>query len=170
VVGNGFSDTASAARTVNEWGKEMNEDLELMIDTKKGEWIDLGLPNSQPGENAMMILRISEENGSYTALIKSKAGTVIPSHVHLGETVVYVLQGDLQYRGGVALEGGYIYEPAGAIHDATQHETDTIYFVHVVNGAIFYNEDGTEGPAYTWREVKGLVDAHNAEKAEAGAA
>ncbi|MDG2300131.1 MAG: cupin domain-containing protein, partial [Acidimicrobiales bacterium] len=89
----------------------MNEDLELMIDTKNGEWIDLGLPNSEPGENAMMILRISEENGSYTALIKSKAGTVIPPHVHLGETVVYVLQGDLQYRGGVAYEGGYIYEP-----------------------------------------------------------
>ena len=71
----------------------MNEDLEIMIDTKNGEWIDLGLPNSEPGENAMMILRISEENGSYTALIKSKAGTVIPPHTHLGETVVFVLQG-----------------------------------------------------------------------------
>ena len=66
------------------WGKDMNEDLEIMIDTKNGEWIDLGLPNSEPGENAMMILRISEENGSYTALIKSKAGTVIPlSLIHI---------------------------------------------------------------------------------------
>ncbi len=153
----------------NEMGKDMNEDLEIMIDTKNGEWIDLGLPNSEPGENAMMILRISEENGSYTALIKSKAGTIIPPHTHLGETVVFVLQGDLQYRGGVAYEGGYIYEPAGAVHEATKHDTDTIYFVHVANGAIFMNEDGTEGPTYTWREVKAIVDAHNAAKAEAAA-
>ena len=151
------------------WGKEMNEDLEIMIDTKNGEWIDLGLPNSEPGENAMMILRISEENGSYTALIKSKAGTIIPPHTHLGETVVFVLQGDLQYRGGVAYEGGYIYEPAGAVHEATKHDPVTIYFVHVANGAIFMNEDGTEGPTYTWREVKAIVDAHNAAKAEAAA-
>ncbi len=119
------------------WGKDMNEDLEIMIDTKNGEWIDLGLPNSEPGEN--------------------------------GETVVFVLQGDLQYRGGVAYEGGYIYEPAGAVHEATKHDTDTIYFVHVANGAIFMNEDGTEGPTYTWREVKAIVDAHNAAKAEAAA-
>jgi hypothetical protein len=83
--------------------------------------------------------------------------------------VVFVLQGDLQYRGGVAYEGGYIYEPAGAVHEATKHDTDTIYFVHVANGAIFMNEDGTEGPTYTWREVKAIVDAHNAAKAEAAA-
>ena len=31
------------------------------------------------------------------------------------------------------------------------------------------NEDGTEGPTYTWREVKAIVDAHNAAKAEAAA-
>ena len=75
----------------------MREDLEIGIDTENGEWIDLGLPNSQPGENAIMVLRIGEENGTYTALIKSKAGTVIPPHRHLGETVVFVLEGELQY-------------------------------------------------------------------------
>ena len=29
------------------------------------------------------------------------------------------------------------------------------------------NEDGTEGPVYDWRTVKGIVDAHNEAKAEA---
>ncbi|MDG2304386.1 MAG: cupin domain-containing protein [Candidatus Binatia bacterium] len=146
----------------------MREDLELFIDTEKGEWIDLGLPNSEPGENAMQLLRISEENGSYTALIKSKAGTVIPPHVHLGETVVYVLEGTLEYRNGVAKKGGFIYEPAGAVHDATQHAVDTIYLAHVQSGAIFLNEDGSEGPVYDWRSVKAIVDAHEASKAARG--
>ncbi|MDG1845373.1 MAG: cupin domain-containing protein [Acidimicrobiales bacterium] len=145
----------------------MNEDLEIFIDTNEAEWIDLGLPNTVPGENAILPLRISEENGSYTALIKSRAGTVIPPHVHLGETVVYVIQGALEYRNGTAYAGGYIYEPAGAIHAATQHPVDTVYFVHVANGAIFMNEDGTEGPVYDWRVVKSIVDAHNATKADA---
>lgn len=143
----------------------MREDLELFIDTEKGEWIDLGLPHSEPGENAMQLLRISEENGSYTALIKSKAGTVIPPHVHLGETVVFVLEGALEYRNGVAEKGGFIYEPAGAVHDATQHPVDTVYHVHVQGGAIFLNEDGSEGPVYDWRSVKAIAEAHEAAKA-----
>ena len=142
----------------------MREDLEIAIDTTKAEWIDLGLPNSKPGENAILPLRISEENGSYTALIKSKAGTVIPPHLHLGETVVFVLEGGLEYRNGVALKGGYVYEPAGALHQATKHSEDTIYFVHVQNGAIFLNTDGSEGPVYDWRSVKAIVDAHEAAK------
>ena len=145
----------------------MRDDLELFIDTENGEWIDLGLPNSEPGENAIMVLRISEENGSYTALVKSKAGTVIPPHVHLGETVVYVISGQLEYRNGIATAGGYIYEPAGAVHAATQHPVDTVYFVHVQNGAIFMNEDGSEGPVYDWRTVKAIRDAHEATKAAA---
>lgn len=145
----------------------MRDDLELFIDTNNGEWIDLGLPNSEPGENAIMILRISEENGSYTALIKSKAGTVIPPHTHLGETVAFVLEGALEYRNGVATPGGYIYEPAGAVHETTQHAVDTIYFVHVQNGAIFMNEDGSEGQVYDWRSVKAIRDAHEASKVAA---
>jgi quercetin dioxygenase-like cupin family protein len=145
----------------------MIEDLELFIDTNNGEWIDLALPNTVPGENAIMVLRISEENGSYTALIKSKAGTVIPPHVHLGETLVFVLEGALEYRGGVATAGGYVYEPSGAVHAQTQHPVDTIYFVQVQNGAIFLNEDGSEGPIYDWRSVKAIRDGHEAAKSEA---
>ena len=145
----------------------MREELGLFIDTKNGDWIDLGLPNSEPGENAMMVLRISEENGSYTALIKSKAGTQIPPHVHLGETVVFVLEGALEYHGGVATPGGYVYEPSGAVHEATKHDVDTVYFVHVQNGAVFFNEDGSEGPVYDWRSVMAIRDAHEASKSEA---
>jgi hypothetical protein len=145
----------------------MIEDLELFIDTNNGEWIDLALPNTVPGENAIMVLRISEENGSYTALIKSKAGTIIPPHIHLGETVAFVLEGAIQYRGGVAGPGGYIYEPSGAVHAQTQHDVDTIYFVQVQNGAIFLNEDGSEGPIYDWRSVKAIRDGHEAAKSEA---
>jgi len=147
-------------------GGNMREDLEIGIDTENGEWIDLGLPNSQPGENAIMVLRIGEENGTYTALIKSKAGTVIPPHRHLGETVVFVLEGELQYRGGIARKGGYIYEPAGAVHAATFHPVDTVYWVHVANGAIFLNSDGSDGQIYDWMTVKGIYDAHNASRSQ----
>jgi hypothetical protein len=79
---------------------------------------------------------------------------------------VFVLEGELQYRNGIARKGGFIYEPAGAVHQATQHPVDTVYFVHVANGAIFLNIDGTDGPIYDWMTVKGIFDAHNASRSQ----
>ena len=42
-------------------GETMREELGLFIDTKNGDWIGLGLPNSEPGENAMMVLHDAHE-------------------------------------------------------------------------------------------------------------
>ena len=77
------------------------------------------------------------------------------------------MEGALEYHGGVAEPGGYVYEPSGAIHEATKHDVDTVYFVQVHNGAVFYNEDGSEGPVYDWRSVMALRDAHNVAKSAA---
>ena len=153
-------------RKLITFGGDMREDLEIGIDTENGEWIDLGLPNTVPGENAMMVLRISEENGTYTALIKSKAGTYIPPHRHLGEVVVFVLEGEMHFRGGVVGKGGYNYEPAGAVHPATHHLVDTVYLAHVANGVIYFNSDGSDGPIYDWMSVKAKLDAHNASRSQ----
>ena len=47
----------------------MREDLGLFIDTSNGEWIDLGLPNSKPGENAIMVPQVS--------VVRRPAGDVV---------------------------------------------------------------------------------------------
>src|SRR5678816_3438382 len=55
-----------------------------LIDTDALDWIET------PGGNALKPLWVSEETGSWSALIKAKAGTVNPPHTHLGPADFYV--------------------------------------------------------------------------------
>ena len=67
-----------------------------LIDTEALDWIET------PGGNALKPLWVSEETGSWSALIKAKAGTVNPPHTHLGPADFYVITGSMEYRGGFA--------------------------------------------------------------------
>ncbi|HEY2303384.1 MAG TPA: 2,4'-dihydroxyacetophenone dioxygenase family protein [Acidimicrobiales bacterium] len=105
-----------------------------LIDTEALEWIPTGSGNS------LKILRVSEETGAWSALIQAKAGTVNARHRHIGPADFLVLSGSIEYRGGVAKAGCWVYEPAGAIHDATTHPEDTVYLANV-HGPIAYLDD-----------------------------
>jgi ChrR-like protein with cupin domain len=83
------------------------------------KWIEV------PGGNSLKVMRVSEETGSWTALFRAARGTTNPPHIHLGPADFYVLSGVLEYRGGVARSGDWIYEPNGAEHEATHHPEET---------------------------------------------
>jgi anti-sigma factor ChrR (cupin superfamily) len=105
-----------------------------LIDTEALEWAPTA------GGNALKVLRVSEETGAWTALIKAAAGTVNPRHRHLGPADFLVLSGRMEYRGGVATAGCWVYEPAGALHEATTHPEETVYLANV-HGPIAYLDD-----------------------------
>ena len=46
-----------------------------------------------PGGNALKVMRVSAETGSWTALFRSAKGTTNPPHIHLGPADFYVLSG-----------------------------------------------------------------------------
>jgi len=96
-----------------------------LIDPDDLEWIETG------SGNAMKVLRVSEESGSWTALIKAAAGTVNARHRHLGPADFYVISGSIEYRGGFARAGSWVYEPAGVVHEATSHPEETLYLANV---------------------------------------
>ena len=102
-----------------------------LIDTEALEWIPTASGNS------LKILRVSEETGAWSALIKAQAGTVNPRHKHIGPADFLVLSGSIEYRGGLATPGCWVYEPAGVIHDATSHPEETVYLANV-HGPIAY--------------------------------
>jgi anti-sigma factor ChrR (cupin superfamily) len=110
--------------------------LAALVDTTAMEWDDLG------GGNAFKVLWVSEETGAWTALIKSAAGQVNAPHVHLGPADFFVLSGRMEYRGGVAEAGAWIYEPAGAVHDATTTPVETVYLANVRGPLAFFDADG----------------------------
>lgn len=130
-----------------------------LVRTEEIDWVEV------PGGNSLKVLRVSEETGSWSALFKAAAGTVNPPHVHLGPADFYVISGVLDYRGGVARAGDWIYEPNGAVHEATTHPEETVYLANV-HGAIAFHgepeEEGGEPPIVAisdWRSMKAIQAA-----------
>jgi anti-sigma factor ChrR (cupin superfamily) len=123
----------------------------LLVRTNDMEWIEGG------SGNQMKILRVSEETGAWSALIRAPAGTVNPPHTHLGPADFYVISGGFDYRGGSARAGDWVYEPAGAVHDATTHPMDTVYLANVYGPVAFHAEDGRVSGILDWRAVKEMA-------------
>jgi anti-sigma factor ChrR (cupin superfamily) len=107
----------------------------MLVDTEQLEWMPSG------GGNAMKLLRVSEETGAWSALIKASAGTVNARHRHIGPADFLVLSGSIEYRGGRATAGSWVYEPAGALHEATSHPEDTVYLANVHGPIAFLADD-----------------------------
>ena len=60
--------------------------------------------------------------------------------------------------GGVSRTGDWIYEPNGAVHEATHHPEETIYLANV-HGAIAFTDENQEILSISdWRGMKALQD------------
>jgi quercetin dioxygenase-like cupin family protein len=129
-----------------------------LVRSDQQEWIDTG------AGNLFKVLRVSKETGAWSALIKAAAGQVNQAHTHLGPADFYVLSGQIDYRGGSAKAGDYIYEPAGAVHEATTHPVETIYLANVFGPIAFHGKDGAIAGVLDWRAVKAMMESHARKK------
>ena len=110
------------------------------------------------GGNSIKLLRVSEETGSWSALFRAAKGTTNPPHIHLGPADFYVIEGVMEFRGGVSRTGDWIYEPNGAVHEQTHHPEETIYLANV-HGAIAFTDENQEILSISdWRGMKALQD------------
>jgi 2,4'-dihydroxyacetophenone dioxygenase len=124
-----------------------------LVRTKDQQWIDTGTGNQ------FIVLRISKETGAWSALIKAAAGQVNAPHTHIGPADFYVISGGFDYRGGSARAGDWVYEPAGAVHEATRHSVDTVYLANVYGPVAFHDGKGGFSSILDWRAVQAMVDA-----------
>jgi anti-sigma factor ChrR (cupin superfamily) len=123
-----------------------------LVRTKNKQWISAG------DGNEFLVLRISKETGAWSALVRAKAGQVNAPHTHIGPADFYVISGGFDYRGGSAREGDWVYEPAGAVHDATTHPMDTVYLANVHGPVAFHDNKGGIAGILDWRAVQKMVD------------
>lgn len=126
-----------------------------LVRTKNKKWISTG------DGNDFLVLRISKETGAWSALVRAKAGQVNAPHTHIGPADFYVLSGGFDYRGGSAREGDWVYEPAGAVHEATTHPMDTVYLANVHGPVAFHDDKGGIAGILDWRAVQKMVDKAN---------
>ena len=123
-----------------------------LIRTNERPWIDMG------GGNQVIVLRVSKETGFFSLLIKAPAGQVNAPHTHIGAADFYVISGGFDYRGGSARAGDWVYEPAGAVHDATTHPEDTIYLANSYGPIAFHGKDGGYTRISDWRAITAMAD------------
>jgi anti-sigma factor ChrR (cupin superfamily) len=131
----------------------MDNPFEALVDTDAIEWVET------PGGNALKVLWVSDETGAWSALIRAKAGTVNPPHTHLGPADFYVLSGSMEYRGGIARAGAWVYEPAGAVHEATTHPDDTVYLANVRGPIAYHGADGSISHVSSPDGMKRILEA-----------
>lgn len=110
---------------------------EILVQTRDIAWETMG------EGVGIKILRVSEETGQWTGLIRMEAGATFAAHKHLGAADGYILQGELEYRVGTAAAGSYLYEPLGAEHEATTCSEETILFFTAYGPIVFHAEDGS---------------------------
>lgn len=113
------------------------EPTEMNFDTDKLPWIEMG-------EGAWgKVLRTCSETGAWTVLFRQAAGTHAPPHMHLAAADFFVLQGRIEYRGGVATAGYFAREPMNAIHERTEFPEETIYLFASEGPMAMYGPDGS---------------------------
>lgn len=59
--------------------------------------------------------------------------TVLPRHRHIGNELIYVLEGEVTDESGTVLTGGMSYRPAGCVHTVTSRNGATLFAI--VTGA-----------------------------------
>jgi hypothetical protein len=103
-----------------------------LIDTDALDWIET------PGGNSLKPLWGQRGDRRVVGAHQSESGHGQSAPHALGPADFYVITGSMEYRGGFARAGAWVYEPAGAVHEATSHPEDTVYLANV-RGPIAYH-------------------------------
>lgn len=138
-----------------------NSDIQhpYFIDTRSVPWLS---PPAMP-DLGLKVLRVSEETGVISMIVKHNG--VAPPHTHIGAGDFLILHGRIGYRAGPPRgygAGVWIFEPAGARHDATQRVTneDLIYTANIYGPVAFDSGKGTPILGLmSWIEYKALAEA-----------
>jgi hypothetical protein len=143
------------------------EDAELSnphyVDTNAIPWII----NPDAPDIALKVMRVSAETGSVSLIVRQNGQA--PPHYHLGPADFFITSGRIGYRTGPPEgygPGTYMYEPAGARHEATQRAPDCtddlIYTANVWGPIQFDSGVGTPVLAvFSWMQYLEAANAMN---------
>lgn len=107
------------------------------------------------------LLRVLEETGGFTMMLKVDAGCEAPIHGHIASSEVYVIEGEFGYDDDRGAEGWYGYEPAGARHEPTS-PNGALMFAISYGPLVGYNADGSVAAVVDGRALYELAKANNA--------
>jgi len=118
-----------------------------IVRTGELPWLDDG----RGGQ--LRVLRVSPETGWMHLMLRAKAGEVRAPHTFLGPCEMFVLEGQMDYAGGSAGPGDWIWEPPGSRQEAMSFPTDALVLVNLYGPALFGSSDLMD-----WRSVQRLAN------------
>ena len=128
------------------------EPTELILNVDELPWVPMGVGASGK------VLRTCPETGTWTVMFKQEAGTFALPHKHLGPADFYVLEGRIEYRGGVATAGHFAREPLNAVHEKTTFPEETIYLFTSYGPLAMYGPDGSIASVLDAETLQALIE------------
>ena len=129
------------------------EPQEVIVNANELEWKPLGV------DAWAKVLHVCPETGSWSVLLKQAKGSVVPPHKHLAPAEFYVLEGTVEYRGGVAKTGYFAREPIGAVHEKTSFPEDTVYYFKSYGPLAMYDDAGNIAYVTDWQGMAAVRDS-----------
>lgn len=133
----------------------------LMINTEKLPWAPMPLEGAE-----FKLLRVNEQCGGMTLLIRFAAGVTAPIHKHFGGAEVYTIKGHWSYQEGAVGPGDYAYEPGGVVHEPAAENEEVLLFVVAYGPIGMYGEDGAiagvldmDAMTAVWEQAKAAAAA-----------
>jgi len=95
------------------------------------------------GTTWMRLIRVSLAENSFTNIVRWKAGTQLPTHLHTGSVDAFTMEGAWRYLeyDWSAKAGDYVHEPPGTVHTLRAEEDTTVFFVNQ-GGFVWYGPNG----------------------------
>lgn len=116
-----------------------NHDAGFTVQCGKLKWLPLA-----PGM-FIKIVKLVPETGEYTVMVRAQPGGLLPPHRHVDSAEIYVLKGSGAHpQTGDFMEGDYVSEAKGAIHEALPFGCDTELLMVSRGPSVFLAEDGSD--------------------------
>merc|ERR1711907_451587 len=145
----GPADKLKCSESAESWARISHAEMPTITELTNPHYVDTNaipwIVNPEAPEIALKVMRISTETGTVSLIVRQNGQA--PPHYHLGASDFFITSGRIGYRAGPKDgygPGVYMYEPAGARHEATQPvETDLVYTSNLYGPIQFDNGVGT---------------------------
>lgn len=108
------------------------------------------------------IIKLVPETGEYTIMVRAAPGGLLPRHRHVESAEIYVLKGSGAHpQTGAFVEGDYVSESKGAVHDPLPFEHETELLMVSRGSSVFLAGDGSDMYTMDVAMLQQMVEAAN---------
>lgn len=99
---------------------DLSDDVQVNIDTTKGEYVETGVPG-------LTVLEVHKDEREQVGFFRFAPGTKVPRHKHIGGEEFFVIEGSLSDANGTYTSGTWVRQEHGSSHEVTSEKGCLLY-------------------------------------------